>query len=74
VASRVSRTASYAFSTIFGPLLMNIAEYGSVDRMLKQDPGFRKGIYIYNGMLTNKHLGDIFRIPSKDINLLLAAF
>ncbi len=74
VASRVSRTASYAFSTIFGPLLMNIAENGSVDRMLKNDPGFRKGIYIYNGMLTNKHLGDIFRIPAKDINLLLAAF
>lgn len=74
VASRVSRTASYAFSTIFGPLLMNIAEVGSVDRMLKQDLGFRKGIYIYNGMLTNKYLGDLFKIPSKDINLLLAAF
>ena len=74
IASRVSRTASYAFSTVFGPLLMNIAEYGSVDRMLKQDAGFRKGIYIYNGMLTNKFLGDFFKIPSKDINLLLAAF
>jgi alanine dehydrogenase len=74
IASRVSRTASYAFSTIFGPLIMNIAEYGSVDRMLKQDTGFRKGIYIYNGMLTNKFLGDFFKIPSKDINLLLAAF
>jgi len=74
VASRVSRTASYAFSTIFGPLLMNIAENGSVDRMLKNDSGFRKGIYIYNGMLTNRYLGDLFKIPSKDINLLLAAF
>ena len=74
VASRVSRTASYAFSTVFGPLLMNIAEFGSVDRMLKQDSGFRKGIYIYNGMLTNKYLGDLFQIQSKDINLLLAAF
>ncbi|HEY4798570.1 MAG TPA: alanine dehydrogenase [Bacteroidia bacterium] len=73
VASRVSRTASYAFSTILGPLLMNIAEYGSVDRMLKQDAGFRKGIYIYKGMLANKYLGDIFKIPFKDINLLLAA-
>ncbi|TAL58067.1 MAG: alanine dehydrogenase [Bacteroidetes bacterium] len=73
IASRVSRTASYAFSTVFGPLLMAIAEYGSVDRMLKQDVGFRKGIYIYNGMLTNKYLGDFFKIPSKDINLLLAA-
>ncbi len=74
IPSRVSRTASYAFSTVFGPLLLNIAESGSVDRMLKEDAGFRKGIYIYNGMLTNKHLGDFFKIPSKDINLLLAAF
>lgn len=73
VASRVSRTASYAFSTIFGPLLMNVAEYGGIDGMLKNDPGFRKGIYIYNGILTNKYLGELFKIPSKDINLLLAA-
>jgi alanine dehydrogenase len=55
-------------------LLTRIADYGSVDRMLKQDSGFRKGIYIYNGMLTNKYLGDLFKIPAKDINLLLAAF
>ena len=74
IPSRVSRTASYAFSTVFGPLLMRIADFGSVDRMLKQDSGFRKGIYIYNGMLTNKYLGDLFSIPAKDINLLLAAF
>ncbi len=74
IPSRVSRTASYAFSTVFGPLLTRIADYGSVDRMLKQDSGFRKGIYIYNGMLTNKYLGDLFKIPAKDINLLLAAF
>jgi len=74
IASRVSRTASYAFSTVFGPLLMNIAEYGGVDRMLKQDAGFRKGNYVYNGTPKNKYLGDFFKIPSKDINLLLEAF
>ena len=74
IASRVSRTASYAFSTVLGPLLLNVAQYGNVERMLKQDPGFRKGIYIYNGMLTNKYLGELFKIPSKDINLLLEAF
>lgn len=74
IASRVSRTASYAFSTVLGPLLMNVAQYGNVEKMLKQDAGFRKGIYIYNGMLTNKYLGDLFKIPSKDINLLLEAF
>jgi alanine dehydrogenase len=74
IASRFSRTASYALSTIFGPLLMNIAEHGTVDKMLMEDSGFRKGIYIYNGTLTNRHLGEIFKIPHKDINLLLLQY
>lgn len=74
IASRVSRTASYAFSTIFAPLLLQIADFGSIEKILKQDVGFRKGLYIYKGILTNKYLGDLFRIPSKDVNLLLAAF
>lgn len=74
ITSRVSRTASYAFSTVLGPLLLEMAEYGSVEKMLKQDAGFLKGVYIYTGILTNKYLGDIFKIPFKDINLLLAAF
>lgn len=74
ITSRVSRTASYAFSTVLGPLLLEMAEYGNIEKMLKQDAGFLKGVYIYNGMLINKYLGDIFKIPFKDIHLLLAAF
>lgn len=73
IASRFPRTASYAFSTIFGPMLMHIAEAGGVDKMLKRDEGFRNGIYIYNGILTNKYLGEIFHLPSKNIDLLMAA-
>lgn len=73
IASRVSRTASYALSTIFAPILLNIGEEGGVENMLRRDEGVRNGIYIYNGVLTNQVLGEMFKLPYKDINLLMAA-
>jgi len=73
IASRVSRTASYALSTIFAPILINIGEEGGVENMLRRDPGVRNGVYMYNGTLTNQVLGDMFKLPYKDINLLMAA-
>lgn len=73
IASRVSRTASYALSTIFAPILLNIGEEGGVENMLRRDEGVRNGIYIYNGTLTNQVLGEMFKLPYKDINLLMAA-
>jgi alanine dehydrogenase len=74
IASRVSRTASYALSTIFSPILINIGESGGVEKMLKQNAGVRNGVYIYNGALTNKYLGELFKLPYKDLDLLMAAF
>lgn len=73
IASRVSRTASYALSTIFAPILLNIGEEGGVPNMLKHDSGVRNGVYIYNGTLTNKYLGDTFGFPYTDLDLLMAA-
>jgi alanine dehydrogenase len=73
IASRVSRTASYALSTIFAPILLNIGEEGGVANMLKHDSGVRNGVYIYNGTLTNKYLGDTFGFPYTDLDLLMAA-
>lgn len=74
IASRVARTASIALSNVFNPLLLSIADAGGVQRQLKDDLGLRRGVYIYNGILTNSRIGDHFGIPSKDINLLMAAF
>jgi len=71
IASRVSRTASYALSTIFAPILLNIGEEGGVKNMLRRDEGVRNGIYMYNGILTNRVLGEMFKLPYKDINLLM---
>ena len=73
IASRVSRTASYALSTIFAPILLNIGEEGGLQNMLRANTGVRSGVYIYQGILTNKYLGDSFNLPSKDIDLFLSA-
>jgi alanine dehydrogenase len=74
IASRVSYTASYALSNIFAPILLKIGESGGMERFLKRDAGVRNGIYIYNGILTNKFIGESLNIPYKDLDLLMAAW
>ena len=72
IASRVSRTASYALSNIFAPILINIGEEGGIDNMLRRDSGVRHGVYVYSGILTNRFLGETYHLPYKDIDLLMA--
>lgn len=74
ITARVARTSSIAISNVFTPLLIDIGESGGIKQRLKDDLGFRNGVYIYNGILTNHYLGNLYNIPSRDINLLMAAF
>lgn len=74
IASRVSRTASIALSNVFTPLILNIGKHGGCASLIKRDLGFRHGVYLYNGTLTNESLGEVFNLPYKDIDLLFAAF
>lgn len=74
ITSRVARTSSIAMSNVFAPLLIEIGETGGIKQHLKDDPGLRNGVFIYNGILTNSYLGNLYNIPSRDINLLMAAF
>lgn len=74
VASRVSRTASMALSNIFTPMILSIGREGGCPNLIKKDRGFRHGVYLYNGTLTNESLGEAFNLPYKDIDLLFAAF
>lgn len=73
IPSRVARTASYAFSSIFSQTIMNMGEEGGFDSLVRRDAGVRNGVYIYNGILTNQYLAEAFNLPYKDINLLMAA-
>jgi len=74
ITARVARTSSIAMSNVFSPLLAEVGEMGGFKQQLKDDPGLRHGVYLYNGILTNNYLGDLYGIPSRDINLLMAAF
>ncbi len=74
IASRVPNTASYALSNFFAPILLNMGESGGVEKQMKDDPGFRHGIYLFNGILTHKYAGEHFGLPFQDIDLLMAAY
>lgn len=74
IASRVSRTASIALSNIFAPLALDVGEGGGIGQVIRENEGFRHGVYMYNGTLTSSYLGETYNLPYKDMNLFMAAF
>jgi len=73
IPSRVARTASYVLSNIFAPVIIQLGDGGGIDHCIKEVMSVRSGIYLYRGMLTNKYLAENFKLPYKDLDLLLAA-
>ncbi|WP_443945281.1 alanine dehydrogenase [Pedobacter sp. AW1-32] len=73
IASRVPRTASYALTNIFAPILLDIGEYGGLTNMVWNNPGIREALYIYQGNVTNKDLADMFNLQYKNLELLVVA-
>jgi len=73
IASRVPHTASWSLSNFLTPLLLNLGDVGGVTNYLKRDEAFSKGVYAFNGTLTNKQIGEKFNMRYHDFRLLLAA-
>ena len=73
IASRVPRTATTAFNNIFVPMLLQASDEGGIDGMIFNNKWFMRGIYTYNGYVTNEHIANKFMVPYKDLNLLIAA-
>ncbi|MCZ4243132.1 alanine dehydrogenase [Pedobacter punctiformis] len=73
IASRVPRTASYALTNIFAPILLEIGDSGGLVNMIWNNPGIREALYIYQGNVTNKDLADMFNLPFKDLELLVVS-
>jgi alanine dehydrogenase len=55
-------------------MLMQMGTLGGMKQFLMEEHGVRHGVYVYNGILTKAKVGQRFGIPSKDIDLLMAAF
>jgi alanine dehydrogenase len=72
IPSRVSRTASMALSNIFSPIFFTMGDLGGCANLIKQNQGFRQGVYLYQGTLTQETLGQAYNLPYKNIELLLA--
>jgi alanine dehydrogenase len=74
ISSQVPHTASYALSNVFTPVMLRMAEEGGVDNLIRRDHGICKGVYLYRGVLTNRHISEYFDLPFQDIELLLASY
>ena len=74
IASRASRTASNALSNVMAPIVLEVSEEGGIENMIRNHSGIQSGVFLYNGTLTNKYLGEYLNLPFKDLKLLLAAF
>jgi len=74
ISSMAPRSASYVLGDIFIQQFSNFQNYGNINHFLKKDENFRNGLYFYSGVLVNKQIGELFDLPTKDINLILTAF
>ena len=73
IPSRVSRTATTAFSNIFTPILIQAGEVGGIEDLVFTHSWFMRGVYTYKGHLTNRHVANKFGMKHKDLELFRAA-
>jgi alanine dehydrogenase len=69
IPSRVSRTASASLSNVLGPLLLDIGAHGGLDEVLHLKKGVRSGLYMYNGVLTSRVLGEHYGLSYSEAEL-----
>ncbi len=73
IAASVPHTASHALSNFFTPLMIKVGESGGLINLLKNDYPICRGAYVFNGVITNKHISEAFGLPFRDIELLISA-
>tara|TARA_Y100001954_G_C15818495_1_gene608741 strand:+ start:3025 stop:4221 length:1197 start_codon:yes stop_codon:yes gene_type:complete len=67
IPSRMARTASFSLSNIFSTLLMKIGKYGGVQNAIINNHKIGNGVYIINGNLINKGIGEWYNLPYKSL-------
>lgn len=74
LATMYPRTSSIALSNITASLLLDMNKYENRGQYICSESGFQKGIYMYNGVLSNFDMGRRYNIAAKDLQLLLTVF
>lgn len=73
IVARIPQTSSKAISNILIPFFLSAGGTQGIEALLHSSPGFRNGVYMYKGCLTNKYLSEFFNVKYTDLNLLLAS-
>lgn len=73
IASNVGRTASISISNIITPIILKLSNSRDIGRLLFNDVGIRKGVYVFQGKLTNKYLAKRYELKYTDLNLILTS-
>ena len=68
IASRYSRTSSICLSNVLTPYLIKSISYGSFENFIRNNNPLKKGVYLFNGLNTNKMIKELFNIDYNNIN------
>ena len=68
IASRYSRTSSICLSNVLTPYLIKSIRYGSFENFIRNNNPLKKGVYLFNGLNTNKQIKELFNIDYNNIN------
>lgn len=72
ILSRVSKTASIAYSNVFSALLSDVMYVGDMKSALCLQKGLREGLYIYQGLLTHEFIAKKYGLIWRDVNQLFS--
>lgn len=73
IPSNVARTATYALNNVIVPYLLAIGDAGGIRECLWTNAALRNGTYTYKKTLTKKSLSNLFDMPYREIEMLIAS-
>lgn len=73
IPSNVARTATYALNNVLVPYLLAIGDAGDIKECLWNNTALRNGTYVYKKHLTKKSLANLFNMPYRSIEMLIAS-
>ncbi len=73
IPSNVARTSTIALNNLLVPFLLDIGDAGGLREALWTNVSLRNGTYVYKSQLTKKSLAQLFDMPYRDIEMLIAS-
>lgn len=71
IVSRFPGTGSTAISNVLTPFFLSAGGTDGIEALIRNSNGFRNGVYMYKGCLTNKYMSERFGLKYTDIELLM---